>query len=167
MRPRVDPAFFDAGMFIGALLRDDPRNPEAYSLVEAARRGDFAAFTSVGVLSETYAALTWAGSPHPHAPADAARVVAALIEPPSALRVLPDGLEAARLHLQLAGRHRLTARRIHDARHAATALHHGIGSVYTYDPDDWRDFFADGIVIVGPPSTLVRLALPALEGETA
>jgi predicted nucleic acid-binding protein len=25
-----DPILFDAGLFIGALLRDDPRHPEAY-----------------------------------------------------------------------------------------------------------------------------------------
>lgn len=31
--------FFDAGLFIGALLSGDPRHAEAYPLVEAARRG--------------------------------------------------------------------------------------------------------------------------------
>jgi hypothetical protein len=29
------PIFFDAGMFIGALLRDDPRHPEARPIVKA------------------------------------------------------------------------------------------------------------------------------------
>ncbi|MCX6379950.1 MAG: hypothetical protein NT023_10820 [Armatimonadetes bacterium] len=49
-------------------------------------------------------------------------------------------------------------RRIHDARHAATALQNGITQVYTYDPLDWRDFVSDGIVLAGPPSTMARLA---------
>ncbi len=57
--------------------------------------------------------------------------------------------------LDLAERYRLTARRIHDARHAATALLIGVRRVYTYDPDDWRVFTPEGIVIAGPPSVLV------------
>lgn len=154
-----DRKFLDAGMFIGAILRGDPRHAEAYPLVEAARRGDFPACTSVGILSEVYAALTWVGAAPPHTSADAARSVRELVEPPSAIEVLRDGLEVSLLHLRLAETHNLTARRIHDARHAATALHDSVTCVYTYDPDDWRDFLADGIVIVGPPSTLTSLAL--------
>jgi predicted nucleic acid-binding protein len=80
------------------------------------------------------------------------------VEPPSAIEVLQDGFEVSLLHLQLAERHHLTARSIHDARHAATALHNNVTHVYTYDPADWHDFLADGIVIVGPPSTLAALA---------
>ena len=34
-----EPALFDAGMFIAALLTGDPRHAEARPLVEAARRG--------------------------------------------------------------------------------------------------------------------------------
>ena len=153
-------AFFDAGMFIGALNRGDPRFMEAYPMVEAARRGDLAACTSTGILSEVYAALTWVGAAPPHSPATAAQAIARIIEPPSNIRVLPDGLDAALLHLQLAKRHNLTARRIHAARRAATALHHQVRSIYTYDLGDWRDFIVDGIVIVGPPSTLARLPSP-------
>ena len=108
--------FLDAGVFVGAILLDDPRGSEALPLVEAARRGDLKACTSVGVLSEVYGALTWAGGPNPHLPADAARVVASLVTLPSAIRVLADGPEAALLHLRLADTHGLTARRIHDAR---------------------------------------------------
>jgi|GEM_PF-5850488 len=44
-----------------------------------------------------------------------------------------------------------------DPRHAATALHAGVTSVYTYDPDDWKVFAGDGIQITGPSSTLSRL----------
>ena len=33
------PVFLDAGVFIGALMRGDPRHGETRSLVEAARRG--------------------------------------------------------------------------------------------------------------------------------
>jgi predicted nucleic acid-binding protein len=139
-------------------LLGDPRHPEAYPLVEAARRGDFLSCTSVGVLSEVYGALTWAGSVTPHTPADAARSVRELVEPPSAIEVLQDSLEVGLLHLRLAERHHLTARRIHDARHAATALQNNVTHVCTYDPADWHDFEADGIVIVGPPSTLAALA---------
>ncbi len=60
MIPADERKFLDAGIFIGAILLGDPRHSEAYPLVEAARRGDFR--SSVGVLSEVYAALTWTGS---------------------------------------------------------------------------------------------------------
>jgi predicted nucleic acid-binding protein len=156
MTPAGDQHFLDAGIFIGAILLGDPRHSEAYPLVEAARRGDFRSCTSVGVLSEVYGALTWTGSATPHTPADAARSVRELVEPPSAIEVLQDGFEVSLLHLQLAERYRLTTRRIHGARHAATALHN-VTRVYTYDPADWH-FLAEGIIIVGPPSTLAALS---------
>ena len=158
MSGNPDREFLDAGIFIGAILLGDPRHAEAYPLVEAARLGDTRACTSVGILSEVYAALTWIGAVKPHTPAEAARSVRELVEPPSAIEVLGDGLEVNLLHLRLAEMHNLTARRIHDARHAATALHSGVTRVCTYDPDDWHDFVTDGIVLVGPPSTLTRLA---------
>ena len=120
MDPNDDCKFLDAGMFIGAVLLGDPRHAEAYPLVEAARRGEFRACTSAGILSEVYAALTWAGATAPHTPADAAHSVRELVEPPSAIEVLQDGLEVSLRHLRLAEAHNLTARRIHDARHAAT-----------------------------------------------
>jgi len=49
---------FDAGLFIGALLQDDPRHAEARPLVEAARKGEISVCTTTGILSEVYAALT-------------------------------------------------------------------------------------------------------------
>ena len=52
--------------------------------------------------------------------------------------------------------HYLTARRIHDARHAAAALAVGIQEVYTYDVDDWHLFETDGLKVAGPESALVR-----------
>ncbi len=149
--------FIDAGVFIGALLRNDTRNAEAYPLVEAARRGDMDACTSVGVISEVYGALTWSGSSSPLTPIDAAVAVALLIEPPSRIQIIGDNVDAALLCLQLATRHTLTARRIHDARHAATALSHKVEHVFTYDPEDWRVFTSDGIIIDGPATTLARL----------
>jgi predicted nucleic acid-binding protein len=157
MSPSDDPVFLDAGLLIGALLQGDPRHAEAMPLVDAARRGDFPACTGVGILSEAYAALTWAGGPSPHTPADAARVIAKLVAPPSAIRVLPDGLDVALRHLHWADLLGLTARRIHDARHAATALQYGIARVYTYDLQDWVGFVPYGLVIAGPPSTLARI----------
>ena len=60
--------------------------------------------------------------------------------------------------LELAAAHQLTARGIHDARHAATALQAGVSLVYTDDSDDWSPFGAEGLRIVGPASTLARLA---------
>jgi hypothetical protein len=81
-----------------------------------------------------------------------------LVEPPSAIEVLQDGFEVSLLHLRLAELHHLTARRIHDVRHAATTLHNKVRHVHAYDPADWHDFVADGIVIVGPPFTLAALA---------
>jgi len=81
-----------------------------------------------------------------------------LIEPPSEIEVLSDGLEASLKMLDLSGKYRLTARRIHDARHAATALTSGITQVYTYDVEDWLMFKPDGIVIVGPISSLLRIS---------
>ena len=80
---------FDAGLFIGALLSGDARHMEAYPLVEAARRGTLTVCTTVGILSEVYAALTWEKAIPPHTPQRAAEVVRLLIAPPSAIRVLP------------------------------------------------------------------------------
>ena len=57
--------FLDAGVFIGALCSGDSRHAEAREIVEAARRGELNACTSVGVLSEVYAALTWVGAQPP------------------------------------------------------------------------------------------------------
>lgn len=64
----MDLVFLDAGIFIGALCSGDPRHDEARKIVEAARRGELAACTSVGVLSEVYAALTWTGAQPPQTP---------------------------------------------------------------------------------------------------
>ena len=151
---KSDRIFLDAGVFIGAIMLGDPRGHEAFPIVESARRGVVATCTSVGVLSEVYAALTWSGATTPHTPEEAARSVAELVEQPSAIEVLPDGLEVGVRHLKIAASHGLTARRIHDARHAATALHNEVTHVYTYDPADWSDFLSDGIAIVGPPSVM-------------
>jgi len=41
----TDCVFLDAGLFIGALLADDPRHAEARGIVEAAREGRFTACT--------------------------------------------------------------------------------------------------------------------------
>jgi predicted nucleic acid-binding protein len=76
-----------------------------------------------------------------------------------------DGVEVTLRTLTLAAKHQLTARRIHDARHAATALVAGITSVYTYDIEDWQVFEADGLHIVGPPTTVARIAQQAHRPE--
>ncbi|WP_157817989.1 type II toxin-antitoxin system VapC family toxin [Candidatus Thiodictyon syntrophicum] len=146
--------FLDAGLFIGALLAGDPRHVEARGIVEAARQGRLAACTSVGVLAEVYAALTWVGALPPQRPVDAAAAVRALAAVPSGILTLETGLPAGLRMLELAARHGLTARRIHDARHAATALVCGVYRVFTYDSEDWQVFSPDGIVIAGPPSVL-------------
>jgi len=73
-----------------------------------------------------------------------------LVEPPSAIEILPDSLEAALKMLALAEKHHLTARRVHDARHAANALVAGIDKVVTYDPDDWGNFSDDGLHVYAP-----------------
>ncbi|NJP08787.1 MAG: type II toxin-antitoxin system VapC family toxin [Leptolyngbyaceae cyanobacterium RU_5_1] len=150
----TDWVFLDAGLFIGALMSGDPRHLEAGSIVESARRGDFVACTSVGVLAEVYAALTWVGAQPPQTPEVASYAVRLLIENPSAIRVLETGADAGSKMLELAANHQLTARRIHDARHAATALVAGVRQVYTYDIVDWQVFQPDGIVITGPKSMI-------------
>lgn len=61
----ADTVFVDAGVFIGALLGDDPRHQEARPLVESARCGEISWCTSAGVLAEVYAALTWTGAQPP------------------------------------------------------------------------------------------------------
>ena len=90
----------------------------------------------------------------PHAPRRAAEVVRLLVEPPSAIQILPTGVEAGLLMLDLVVEHALTARRTHDARHAATALMAGVTRVYTYDVADWRVFAANGLSVIGPESVL-------------
>jgi predicted nucleic acid-binding protein len=141
-------ALFDAGVFIGALLAGDSRHAEARPLVEAARRGDMLAWTT-GILSEVYAALTWQQAQPPHDPQQSAEAVRLLVETPSMIRVLPDSQEAALRMLELAAKHKLRARRVHDARHAAAAIVAGITSVYTYDAEDWESFEGDGLSIAG------------------
>lgn len=145
---------FDAGLFIGALLREDSRHQEARPLVEAARRGDLFACTTTSILSEVYAALTWVNAQPPHKPKEAANAVRLLVEPPSSIRILPDGFEASLKMLELSEKYNLTARRVHDARHVATALTNGVTLIYTYDVDDWEVFKPERLTITGPPSVL-------------
>lgn len=147
-----DLVFLDAGIFIGALLSQDPRHTEARPIVEAARCGRLLACTSVGVLSEVYAALTWIGSQPPQPPKIASEAVRLLVDEPSQIIVLATNLQASLKMLEIASVQQLTARRIHDARHAATALVAGVYQVYTYDPEDWQLFYPYGIKIVGPDS---------------
>ena len=148
---------FDAGVFIGALLARDSRHAEARPLVEAARRGDVPACTTTGILSEVYAALTWQQAQPPHDPEQAAEAVRLLVEPPSMIRILPDSPEVALRMLELAAKHQLRARRVHDARHAAAAISAGVTSVFTYDAEDWELFEGDGLSVAGPATTLARL----------
>jgi len=150
---------FDAGLFIGALLADDMRHTEARPLVEAARRGELAVCTTTGILSEVYAALTWIQAQPRHSPEEAANAVRLLIEPPSAIEILSESLDATLKMLDLAKKHGLTARRIHDARHAAIALTAGITQIYTYDIEDWKHFSSEGLIISGPASVLSQLIL--------
>jgi predicted nucleic acid-binding protein len=147
----------DAGVFIGALLHGDPRHQEARSLVEQARRGTISACTTPGILSEVYGALTWEKTQPRHPPAEAASAVRLLVEPPSAIKVIEENLEVTLRALELAANHNLTARRVHDARHAAAALVAGIQKVYTYDVDDWLRFEADGLTVTGPESVIAQI----------
>ena len=148
------PILFDAGLFIGALLQGDRRHQEARSIVEAARKGELLATTTASILSEVYAALTWVNAQPPHKPEEAANAVRLLVEPPSSIRILPDGFEATLKMLELSEKYNLTARRVHDARHAATALTNGVTLIYTYDVDDWQVFKTESLTITGPPGVL-------------
>jgi predicted nucleic acid-binding protein len=150
--------FIDAGIFIGALLKGDTRHSEARVLVEQARRGEYASCTTASVLSEVYGALTWEKAEPRHDPLEARRAVRLLVESPSAIVVLSENLPVILKALDLAAAHQLTARRVHDARHAAAALSAGVICVYTYDVDDWKVFETDGIRIIGPPTTMARLS---------
>jgi predicted nucleic acid-binding protein len=153
-----DYILFDAGMFIGALLREDDRYAEARPLVEAARMGILTVCTTSGILSEVYAALTWIGAQPQHSPEEAANAIQLLIELPSTLYVLPDSREATLKMLDLAKKYHLTDRKVHDARHAAMAIVAGVCSVYTYDIEDWQVFSSEGLSITGPKSVLEKLA---------
>lgn len=146
----------DAGVFIGALLKGDPRHQEARLLVERARSADLLACTTAGILSEVYGALTWEKTQPRHPPARAANAVRLLIEPPSAIKVLEENVKVIMRMLELATNHKLTARRVHDARHAAAALIAGVHGVYTYDISDWKLFETDGLRIVGPESVVAH-----------
>lgn len=148
----------DAGMFIAALLKGDPRHVEARPLVEQARQGDLPACTTAGILSEVYGALTWEKAEPRHSPTDAAEAVRLLVDPPSAIVVLGEGLDVVLQALRLADSHGLTARRIHDARHAAAAIVAEVTAIYTYDVDDWKVFESDGLRILAPPTTLARVS---------
>lgn len=150
-------ALFDAGVFVGALLKGDRRHAEARLLVEAARRGELQACTTPGILSEVYGALTWEKAQPPHDPEEAAEAVRLLVEAPSNVQVLDVGHNVILRAMELAAAHSLTARRCHDARHAAAALLAGVRAVYTYDPGDWEAFEPDGLVIAGPSSILPHL----------
>ena len=150
----ADDVFIDAGVFIGALLMGDPRHTEALDIVNRARVGDLHGATTVGVLCEVYAALTWEQAQPRHSQEVAASAVLALIESPSQIRMLPETDQVLHRTLQLAMRNKLNARRIHDARHAGTALCHCISRVMTYDINDWKYFERDGLEIVGPASVL-------------
>ncbi len=149
-----DSIFFDAGIFIGALLGGDGRYHEARPLVEAARNENLSVCTSTGILSEVYATLTWINAQPPHSPTEAANAVRLLVESPSEIKILPDNLYITFIMLELAEKHRLTARR----RHAAIALKAGITKVFTYDINDWKVFEPDGLLISGPPSIRSNLS---------
>lgn len=148
---------FDAGLFIGALLKGDPRHREARPIIEAARRGEIPACATISILSEVYAALTWANAQPPHSPAEAANAVRLIIEPPSAIKILPERFESGIKMLELSEKYGLTARKVHDAKHAATAITNGLTSIYTYDLADWKIFEPEGLVITGPPSVLTKI----------
>ena len=155
----ADTAFFDAEMFIGVLDVTDFRHSEAFPLVEDARLGRIAASTTTGIMSEFYGQLTWSQAKQPLTPQQAAFAVQALVKPPSMIQILPDSLAVTLKTMELAAIHNLTARRIHDARHAATALAVGVTTVYTCDTDDWKLFAGGGLTIVGPVSSMRRLSL--------
>jgi len=152
-----DRVFFDAGLFVAALCELDDRHEEACPLVEAARLGSVRACTDPSILSEVYGALTWKGTASRLTPREAAENVRLLVEPPSAIQVLDTGIDVARKALELAAAHDFTARRVHDARHAAAALLAGVRLVYTFDVRDWAAFENDGLRIAGPPSVLRQL----------
>jgi predicted nucleic acid-binding protein len=152
-----DLILFDAGLFIGALLNGDPRHIEARPLVEAGRSGELQVCTTTSIISEVYAALTWQGAKPPHSPKEAAEAVRLLIESPSLITVLPDGLDISLKTLQLVETYNLRARRTHDARHAATAICNGVSKVYTYDVNDWKIFGSENLHIEGPNSVLNKL----------
>lgn len=149
-----NPILFDSGLFIGALLKGDRRHQEAREIVEAARRGELLACTTTSILSEVYAALTWINAQPPHEPEEAANAVRLLVEPPSAIEILSDGYEASLKMLELSEKYKLTARRVHDARHVATGLTSGVKLIYTYDVTDWEVFKPEGLAVTGPPSIL-------------
>ena len=145
--------FLDAGVFIGALLKGDSRHHEARSIVEEARAGRISAATTIGILCEVYAALTWEKAQPQHHPDEAANAVYALVQTPSRIRLLAENENALDIMLHLAKSNNLHARRIHDARHAATAIAHGIKRVMTYDTGDWLHFEKDGLQIVDTEKT--------------
>jgi hypothetical protein len=70
-----------------------------------ARRGEMAACTSAGILSEVYGALTWEGAQPSHDPAEADEAVRLLVIAPSAIRILDEGYETALIALRLVVAH--------------------------------------------------------------
>jgi predicted nucleic acid-binding protein len=148
--------FIDAGLFIGALLMDDPRHAEAREIVEMSRHGKLHASTTAGMLCDVYAALTWEHAQPQHSPEVAVSTVMAIVQSPSQIQILPETPEILPKMMELARKHKLKARGIHDARHASTALIHNIRKVITYDTKDWKRFNSDGIHAIEPRSILAN-----------
>ena len=160
-----DRILLDAGVLIAALVKGDARHAEARLLVLQARYGEMSTCTTASILSELYAALTWEQTDPRRSPREAAQAVLSLIEGSSAITVLNEDSDVALRTMGLAAEYGLTARRIHDARHASAALVAGIRSVYTYDVRDWKVFESQGLRIVGPPSVLARLGRESVNGR--
>ena len=136
----------------------DVRHDEARTLVERARRGELVSCTTASILSEVYGALTWEKAEPRHDPLEAASAVRSTGRIAVCYRSLERRSDCHPRALELAAMHRLTARRVHDARHAAAALSAGVAFVYTYDAGDWKVFETDGLSIVGPATTIARLS---------
>jgi predicted nucleic acid-binding protein len=93
----------------------------------------------------------------PQPPEKVAEAIRTLVEEPSTIKVLQTDLGVLWPMLDLAVENQLTARRIHDARHAATAIAANVREIFTYDVTDWLAFSSANIKISGPPSILKSL----------
>ena len=137
----------DTNVLIAAFDTRDPNHEACRRLVEAVETGSVRGYVVAQVLFEFVAVVT---NPKrvrsPRSVEEALRLAEQIAD---VLPVLPAPVD---LHARVIGLYRLlpsrSARNIFDTAIAATALGNGIGSIFTYNMQDFEDL--PGIIVLTP-----------------